>query len=83
VFCLSVFVQAVVLFNGVETQVASTTTVTVSLVASTNQPPTFDQPTYSATISVGINSGSFVPSLIMIVTDPDGVRHRSSIFSLS
>ena len=71
--------QAVVLFDGKETQVHSTTTVTATLLPTNDSPPRFDRSSYTATVTTGTAVGALVPSLNMLVTDPDAVRIMSLI----
>jgi len=64
-------VTAVELFNNVETQVSSETTVTVQIIDINNNKPTFEQQSYVANISEGMTYGATVPALTLLVTDLD------------
>jgi len=64
-------VTAVELFNNVDTQVSSETTVTVQVLDINNNKPTFDYKNYVANISEGMTYGATVPALTLLVTDLD------------
>jgi len=64
-------VTAVELFNNVETQVSSETTVTVQILDVNDNRPTFQNRTYAANVSEGMTYGATVPALTILVTDLD------------